>query len=109
MLYGVQVITKTGKIVVDGINVKKKTVQPKPGTEEKGQIVQTESPIHHSNVMLYSKEQQVRSRIGHKCVLSWDTLLVGAMRGAWQVPFSVKYSAQFLMLLGCAGLWMGRR
>ena len=47
--------------------MKKKTVQPKPGTEEKGQIVQTESPIHHSNVMLYSKEKQMRSRVGHKC------------------------------------------
>ncbi len=43
-----------------------KTVQPKPGSEEKGQIVQTESPIHHSNVMLYSKEKQIRSRVGHR-------------------------------------------
>ena len=63
-----QVQTKTGMIVVEGVNVKKKTVQPKPGTEEKGQIVQTESPIHHSNAMLYSKEKQIRSRVGHKCV-----------------------------------------
>jgi large subunit ribosomal protein L24 len=54
-------------IVVEGVNVKKKTVQPKPGTEEKGQIVQTESPIHHSNAMLYSKEKEVRSRVGRKC------------------------------------------
>ena len=45
-----------------------KTVQPKPGTEEKGQIVQTESPVHHSNVMHWSKEQKVRSRIKHQCV-----------------------------------------
>ena len=46
--------------------LQKKTVQPKPGADEKGQIVQTESPIHHSNVMLYSKEKQIRSRVGHK-------------------------------------------
>lgn len=46
-----------------------KTVQPKPGTEEKGQIVQTESPVHHSNVMHWSKEQKVRSRIKHQCAL----------------------------------------
>ena len=58
-------------IVVEGVNVKKKTVQPKPGTEEKGQIVQTESPIHHSNAMLYSKEKQIRSRVGHKCAQVW--------------------------------------
>eukprot|EP00884_Botryococcus_braunii_P019383 jgi/Botrbrau1/6128/Bobra.331_2s0023.1 len=31
-------------------------------------IVSTESPVHHSNVMAYSKEQNVRSRIGHKVV-----------------------------------------
>jgi len=58
-----KVLTKQGKIVVEGVNVKAKTVQPKPGTEEKGQIVQTETPVHHSNVMHWSKEQKVRSRI----------------------------------------------
>jgi hypothetical protein len=42
-----------------------KTVQPK-AQGEAGMIVNTESPIHHSNVMAYSKEQSVRSRIGHK-------------------------------------------
>jgi len=46
-----------------------KTVQPKPGAEEVGQIVQTESPVHHSNVMHWSKQQNVRSRIRHQCVL----------------------------------------
>ncbi|CAL8462679.1 g2212 [Coccomyxa elongata] len=61
-----KVLTKQGKIVVEGANIKSKTVQPKPGSEEKGQIVQTESPIHHSNVMLYSKEKQIRSRVGHR-------------------------------------------
>ncbi|CAL5218978.1 g733 [Coccomyxa viridis] len=58
-----KVLTKQGKIVVEGVNVKAKTVQPKPGTEERGQIVQTETPVHHSNVMHWSKEQKVRSRI----------------------------------------------
>lgn len=54
-------------LFTDGfVGAQSKTVQPKPGSEEKGQIVQTESPIHHSNVMLYSKEKQVRSRVGHK-------------------------------------------
>ena len=42
-----------------------KTVQPK-SKDETGRLVQTESPIHSSNVMAYSKEKQVRSRIGHK-------------------------------------------
>ena len=40
----------------------------KPQREgESGQITQRESPIHHSNVMHYSKAQKTRSRIGYKC------------------------------------------
>ena len=34
---------------------------------EPGKIEERESPIHHSNAMLYSTEQKVRSRIGYKC------------------------------------------
>jgi large subunit ribosomal protein L24 len=33
---------------------------------EKGEIRKRESPVHHSNVMLYSTAQQVRSRVGYK-------------------------------------------
>ena len=29
--------------------------------------MQTESPVHHSNVMAYSTKEKVRSRVGHKC------------------------------------------
>ena len=29
-------------------------------------VLQIEAPIHSSNVMLYSKEQNVASRVGHK-------------------------------------------
>ncbi len=31
-----------------------------------GQQVRKEFPVHHSNVMHYSKEKEVRSRVGHK-------------------------------------------
>ena len=45
---------KTGKIIVQGINVKFKHV--KPTTEnEIGEIKQLEAPIHHSNVKLNLK------------------------------------------------------
>lgn len=62
-----KVLPKSGQVVVEGVNVKTKTVQPKTQGEA-GMIVSTESPIHHSNVMAFSKEQNVRSRIGHKVV-----------------------------------------
>jgi large subunit ribosomal protein L24 len=44
-----QVNRKTGKVIVQGINLKLK--HAKPTTEnEIGQIKQLEAPIHHSNV-----------------------------------------------------------
>lgn len=37
--------------------------------EEAGQIINKEAPIHHSNIMHYSKAKEVRSRVATKCVL----------------------------------------
>eukprot|EP00878_Enallax_costatus_P042112 GHUV01049133.1.p1 GENE.GHUV01049133.1~~GHUV01049133.1.p1 ORF type:complete len:108 (-),score=36.30 GHUV01049133.1:98-421(-) len=34
--------------------------------DEQGQQKKQESPIHHSNVMHYSTQKQVRSRVGYK-------------------------------------------
>ncbi|GAX72925.1 hypothetical protein CEUSTIGMA_g380.t1 [Chlamydomonas eustigma] len=61
----VKVVTATGKCVVEGVNFKTKHVKPRTDNE-KGSIKKSEYPIHHSNVMLYSKEKGVRSRVGHK-------------------------------------------
>ena len=109
-----QIITKTGQIIVEGVNIKVRLVQlpshafctersvlctrgmlhvllftialsvncvildmqtkhVKPAAKgETGQITQNEFPIHHSNVMLYSQQQKVRSRVGYRyagCIL----------------------------------------
>ncbi|KAG2485301.1 hypothetical protein HYH03_015975 [Edaphochlamys debaryana] len=61
----VKVLTKKGKVVVEGVNQGQKHLKPKMENET-GQIKTQEFPIHHSNVMLYSKEKGVRSRVGHK-------------------------------------------
>ncbi|KAL5200687.1 hypothetical protein ABZP36_021890 [Zizania latifolia] len=51
-------------VIVKDLNLKSKH---KKGTDdEPGEIVMIEGPIHSSNVMLYSKEKNVASRIGHK-------------------------------------------
>ena len=60
---------KAGRILVDDVNLVKKALKPKTtmgGEEERGKVILTEAPIHHSNVMLYSKTNQVVSRVGHK-------------------------------------------
>ena len=58
-------VTSTGKCVVEGVNIKTKHIAPRT-EKEVGSIKKSEYPIHHSNVMLYSKEKGVRSRVGSK-------------------------------------------
>ncbi|XP_059282843.1 large ribosomal subunit protein uL24c [Lycium barbarum] len=60
-----EIITHNSKIVVKEVNLKTKHVKSR-SEDEPGQIVKIEAPIHSSNVMLYSKEQKVASRVGHK-------------------------------------------
>ncbi|XVF77666.1 hypothetical protein PTKIN_Ptkin14bG0065500 [Pterospermum kingtungense] len=52
-------------IVVHDINLKTKHMKSREEGQS-GQIIKIEAPIHSSNVMLYSKEQDVASRLGHK-------------------------------------------
>ncbi|XP_057522336.1 50S ribosomal protein L24, chloroplastic [Amaranthus tricolor] len=52
-------------VIIKDINLKTKHVKSKEQGEQ-GQIIKIEGPIHSSNVMLYSKEKEVASRVGHK-------------------------------------------
>ncbi|XP_027341612.1 50S ribosomal protein L24, chloroplastic [Abrus precatorius] len=62
-------ITKVFKhnstVVVKDMNLKTKHMKSREEGEP-GQIIKIEGPIHSSNVMLYSKDQNVASRVGHK-------------------------------------------
>lgn len=60
-----EVLAKVGQVLVEGVNIKTKHVKPRSQGEE-GQVVKRESPVHHSNVMLYSEEKKVRSKVGYK-------------------------------------------
>ncbi|WMV39822.1 hypothetical protein MTR67_033207 [Solanum verrucosum] len=60
-----EIIKHNSKVVVKEVNLKTKHVKSR-SEEEPGQIVKIEAPIHSSNVMLYSKDQKVTSRVGHK-------------------------------------------
>nr|WOA02432.1 ribosomal protein L24 [Gloiopeltis furcata] len=52
---------KASKIIVENVNIKTKHAKAKKEGES-GQISQIESPIHSSNVMLYSKQRNITSR-----------------------------------------------
>jgi len=58
----IQILRTTNQVIVKNVNVKKKHVKPKKEGEV-GKISQFEAPINRSNVMLYSTEKQIASRI----------------------------------------------
>lgn len=57
-----QTFPKTSKVLVKGVNIKTKHVKPRQEGES-GRIETVESPIHSSNVMLYSNKEKVASRV----------------------------------------------
>ena len=61
----VAVNPKTNKIIVEGVNMIKKTLKPSQNNPEGG-IVEREAPIDASNVMLYDKKAKAASRVGIK-------------------------------------------
>jgi large subunit ribosomal protein L24 len=58
---------KEGRLIVEGINLRKKHVRPKRA-EEKGQIVELPAPLHISNVKLICSKCGKATRIGYKIV-----------------------------------------
>lgn len=56
---------KNNKIIVEGVNMIKKSLKPSQQNPEGG-IVETEAPIDASNVMLYDKKAKAASRVGYK-------------------------------------------
>ena len=53
------------KVVVEGVNVVKKTLKPTQQNPEGG-VVEKEAPIDASNVMLYDKKAKAVSRVSIK-------------------------------------------
>ena len=64
----VKVCVKGDRVIVNGVNVVKKTIRPNPMTGESGGIVDKEMPIHLSNVALFNKATGKADRVGFKFV-----------------------------------------
>ena len=56
---------KTNKIIVEGVNLVKKSLKPTQANPEGG-IEEKEAPIDASNVMLYDQKSKSVSRVGFK-------------------------------------------
>ena len=59
----IKTLKNENKVVVEGINMVHKHVKPNGGNA--GSIVEMESPIHASNVMMIDPKTKKRTRIGH--------------------------------------------
>jgi len=60
-----EVLSKTQKLVIKGVNVRKKHVKPKKQGEEGG-IIQVECPLHSSKVNIVCSKCGKATRIGFK-------------------------------------------
>jgi large subunit ribosomal protein L24 len=64
----VATILKNDRIVVEGVNIRKKHVKANPAMGVEGGIIAKEATIHASNVALFNAETQKADRIGYKFV-----------------------------------------
>ncbi len=61
-----RVSTTDGKVLVENVNVVKKTMRPNPNTGEAGGIVEQERMLDVSNVLLFNSETGKGDRVGFK-------------------------------------------
>jgi large subunit ribosomal protein L24 len=60
-----RVLTKEGRVVVEGVNMRKRHTRPSQSNPEGG-IISFEAPIHASNVMLIDPKTGDPTRIRHR-------------------------------------------
>lgn len=68
----IQALPNEKKIIVEGINIKKKSVRPKK-SGEKGQIVEVPGPISVSNVKIICPKCKKPARVGYKIIESKES------------------------------------
>lgn len=59
----IKTLRNEDKVIVEGVNIIKKHV--KPNGEASGSIIETEAPIHVSNVMIEDSKTKKPTRIGY--------------------------------------------
>lgn len=60
-----RVLRETGKLVIEGINVRKKHIRPRK-QGEKGQVVDTPGSVHVSNTRIIAGDGKPAVRVGYK-------------------------------------------
>jgi large subunit ribosomal protein L24 len=60
-----EVIRKTERAIVEGVNMIKKHTKPNAATPQGG-IIEKEAPVHISNLMLFDAKSGVATRVGRR-------------------------------------------
>lgn len=60
-----KVLPKTGKVVVEGVNIVSRHTRPSQANQDGG-IIKKEAPIYASKVMLVDPKTNEPTRVGHK-------------------------------------------
>ena len=77
-----QVMPQDSRVLVEGANMIKKHARPNPQRNEKGGIVERESPIHVSNVVPVDPETKRPTRVGGKRLEDGRLVRVAKRSGA---------------------------
>lgn len=61
-----QLFLKQQRVIVEGVNLVKKTVKANPRTNTAGKIIEREAAIHISNIAIYNPMTEAADRVGFK-------------------------------------------
>ena len=75
-----RIVTKTDRVLVEGVNVTKRHVKPTQA-DPQGGIVEREAPIHFSNVALVDPESDRPTRVRYKNLEDGRKVRVAARSG----------------------------
>ena len=76
------VMPKDDKVLVEGVNIIKRHTRPNPQRSIQGGIVERESPIHVSNVLIVDPETDKPSRLGVKVLEDGRRVRIAKRSGA---------------------------
>ena len=62
----VRKVLDNGRVIVDGVNVRKRHTKPNPQKNIQGGIVEKEVSIHGSNIAIYNAQTKKADRVGIK-------------------------------------------
>ena len=75
------VLPEKGRVIVQGVNFIKRHTRPNPQRNIKGGIAEREAPIHVSNVMIVSPDDDKKTRIGSKLLPDGRRARIGRRGG----------------------------